>query len=214
MTAIDPVIENLAEIFGKAGAETVEDLIVAELDAALTAQFANGRANANAVTASDVVTLREFLYGMITLKQAYVGPHEMGSYMACVHPSTEYDLMVETNIGGWLDINSYAGMEKSNIMNGELGKVYGIRFVVSDKMSAAANGSSVSVKNNYLIGEECFGVVDLAGKNVDMVIKPVGSAGAYDPLNQFGTVGYKLQGFVAKNFAAARGIVIKGASNH
>lgn len=214
MTAIDPVIDNLAELFGRAGAETIEDLIVAELDAALTVQYANGLGSLNAITAADVLTMKDFLYGMITLKQAFVGPHEMGSYMAVLHPASEYDLMVETNVGGWLDVNSYQQVDKENIIKGEIGKVYGIRFLASDKMTAANNSGSVSCKNNYLLGEECFGVVDLAGKNVEMVIKPIGSAGAADPLNQYGTVGYKIAGFKAKTFAAARGLVIKSASNH
>lgn len=214
MTAIDPIVESLSELFGRAGAETIEDLIVAELNAALTVQFANSEASLNAITSQDVLTMKEFLYGMITLKQAYVPPHEMGSYMAVLHPACEYDLMVETNVGGWLDVNSYQQVDKENVIKGEIGKVYGIRFLTSDKMTAAVNSGSVSCKNNYLIGEECFGVVDLAGKNVEMVIKPTGSAGAADPLNQYGTVGYKISGYVTKTFAAARGLVIKSASNH
>lgn len=214
MTAIDPVIDSLSELFGRAGAETVEDLIIAELNSSLTAQFVNGAANVDALTAADVITMKEFLYGMISLKQNFVGPHELGSYMAILHPASEYDIMTETNVGGWLDINSYAGMDKDSILKGEIGKAFGIRFATSDKMTAANNSGSVNIKSNFLIGEECFGVVDLAGKNVDMVIKPLGSAGAADPLNQFGTVGYKIAGFKAKNFAANRGLVIKAASAH
>lgn len=214
MTAIDPVIESFAELFGRAGAETVEDLCAAQLDSTLTTQFANGEANLNAILATDVITMKEFLSGSITLKEAFVGPHEMGSYMAVLHPANEYDIMVETNVGGWLDVNSYQQTDKENIIRGEIGKVYGIRFLVSDKMTAATNSGSVSCKNNYLLGEECFGVVELGGKTVDMVIKPIGSAGAADPLNQFGTVGYKLQGFAVKTLQSNRGLVIKGASNH
>jgi len=214
MTAIDPVIESFSELFGRAGAESIEDLCAAQLDANLTVQYANGESALNNIVATDVITMREFLSGMITLKEAYVGPHEMGSYMAILHPANEYDIMVETNVGGWLDVNSYQQVDKENIIRGEIGKVYGIRFLVSDKMNSATNTNTVSCKNNYLIGEECFGVVDLEGKNVDMVVKPIGSAGAADPLNQYGTVGYKITGFAAKNFAAARGLVIKGASNH
>jgi N4-gp56 family major capsid protein len=215
-TAIDNTIENLAELFGKAGAETIEDLIVAQLDSALTVQRVNSRAANNDILASDVVTLKEFLRGSITLKQAYVKPHEMGAYMAVLHNATEYDMLSEVNPGGWLDLASYAksgGPGSKEVMEGEIGKCYGIRFVVSDKMTAAANSGSISVKNNYLIGEECFGVVELGQKSVEMIIKPSDSGGQSNPLNMFGTVGYKIKGFAAKNFAANRGLVIKGASS-
>lgn len=211
-TAIDPTVDNLAELLGKAGAETIEDLIAAELDATLTAQYANGRANANAVTATDVCTMKEFLKAMITLKKNYVGPHEMGKYMAVLHPSCEYDILAETNVGGWLDLNSYPLRDKDNVMNGEIGSVYGIRFMVSDKMTAANNASSVSVKNNYVIGEECFGVVELGSKSVEMIVKDGSSGGVANPLNMYSTVGYKIKGFKAKNFAATRGIVIESAA--
>jgi len=213
MTAIDPVMEQLSELLGKAAAESVEDLIVAELDGAMTVRYVNGQANANAVTAADVCTMKEFLKAQIALKIAFVGPHEMGKYMAILHPSSEYDILAETNIGGWLDINSYVGLDKENIINGEIGSAFGNRFVTSDKMSAAANASSISVKNNYLLGEECFGCVELGGKNFDLIVHDNESGGVANPLNQYATVGYKLQGFVAKNFAAGRGRIIKGATN-
>lgn len=215
-TAIDNTIEQLAELFGKAGAETIEDLIATELDATLTGQWANKRANDNAVLATDVVSMKDFIRAMINLKVLFVGPHEMGAYMAVLHPATEYDIISETNQGGWLDLASYAkegGTGPSEAINGEIGKCYGIRFMTSDKMNAAANAGSVSVKRNYVVGQECFGVVELGKKSVDMIIKPADTGGQANPLNMYGTVGYKIKGFVAKNFAATRGVLLKGASS-
>lgn len=218
LTAIDPVIEDLAELFGRAAAESVEDLIVAELDANLPVQYVNKRANDNAITAGDVAIMKEFLRAQINLKVNYVKAHENGSYMAIVHPSSEYDLKTETNVGGWLDTASYSGQDAKNVLTGEFGKLFGTRFMVSDKMTAANNSGSISVKKNYLIGEECFGVVDLEGKNIDMIIKSIDSGGVANPLNQYGTVGYKISGFVAKYLGGSgngtndRGYAIHAAS--
>jgi N4-gp56 family major capsid protein len=211
--AIDPVMENLVELLGKAGAETIEDLIVAELDAAMTIQRVNNRSADNSVLATDVVVMKEFIRAMVNMKAAFVGPHDLGAYMAVLHPSNEYDILTETNQGGWLDLNSYAKEGSQEPINGEIGKCYGIRFATSDKMTAADNASSVNVKKNYLIGEECFGVVELGAKSVDLITKPSDSGGQANPLNMYGTVGYKIKGFVAKNFAAGRGRVVKGASS-
>jgi N4-gp56 family major capsid protein len=46
-------------------------------------------------------------------------------------------------------------------------------------------------------GQDAFGTVELGGngKNVEIIIKPVGSSGALDPLNQRGTIGWKVKGF-------------------
>lgn len=214
MTAIDNVIEELSENLGRAAAETIEDLIVAQLDSALTIRYANGRAAANDVTAGDVIVMKEFLKAMIDLKDSYVGPHEMGSYMAVLHPSNEYDLISETNLGAWLDVRRDAGQDEKGVLSGEIGKLYGMRFLVSDKMVAATNSGSVSVKRNYLLGEECFGTVEL-GKAVELIIKPHDSGGVANPLNQYATVGYKLKGFAAKAFGSgARGRQIRGATSH
>lgn len=213
MTAIDPVLESLSERFGRAGAKTVEQLIIAELDASLTARFVNGRANADAIKATDVVVMKEFIKAMIDLKQNYVGAHEMGAYMAVLNAANEYDLISETNLGAWLHVREQAAQDKASVLDGEIGKLYGMRFVVSDLMTSTANSSSIAVKNNYLIGEECYGVVDLKGKNVELIIKDRESGGVANPLNQYATVGYKLSGFVAKNFAAGRGRLIQGATS-
>jgi hypothetical protein len=87
-----------------------------------------------------------------------------------------------------------------------------MRFMVSDKMTTETNSGSVVVKHNYLIGEECFGVVELGSKAVELIVKTSESGGQANPLNMYATVGYKIKGFVAKNFAAARGQVIKAAA--
>ncbi len=219
MTAIDGPMKEFMELFGRAGAETVEDLIAAELEDTLTQAWVpdatSGAANANddALAAADVATLKQFIKQMVALKIAYVGPHEQGKYIVVLHPAAQYDLMADVNTGGWVDVNKYVGLEQKNIMRGEIGSAYGMRFTSSDKMLSVANASAVSVKSNYILGEECFGVVDLGGKNVQIISKPHGSGGTSDPLNQIATVGYKIQGFVAKNFAAGRGRNLRCAAS-
>lgn len=203
-TAIDPVLQNLAERFGRAAAETVEDLIVAELDASGNIQYVNNRANSNAIVAGDILNHSELLEAVITQKIAYIGPHEMGNYMAVIHPACQYDLLNETAVGSWVDVNKYSGADsQGKIIRGEFGQLYGMRLLVSDKMTAADNGSSISVKNNYVIGEEAFGVVELDGDSIQMIMKPHDSGGVANPLNQFATCGYKIHGFKAKYLEAS-----------
>lgn len=213
-TAIDPVLEELSELFGRAGAETMEDLCIAELDAALTTRYVNGRLAANDVVAGDVINMKEFLKAMIDLKDSYVGAHESGKYVAVLHPSAEYDLITESNLGAWQHMREQAAQDSKGVMAGEIGTLYGMRFIVSDKMTAADNSGSISVKKNYLLGEECFGTVELGGKGVELIIKDSQSGGQANPLNMFGTVGYKIKGYVAKAFkAGGNGRQIRGATS-
>ena len=58
-------------------------------------------------------------------------------------------------------------------------------------------GNSVPVYSTLVYGQDAFGDIELGGtgKNVEIIIKPVGSSGALDPLNQRGTIAWKVKGF-------------------
>ena len=49
-----------------------------------------------------------------------------GSYVCIIHPSVSYDLMTHKD---WIDIQKYSNTVK--IYNGEIGKLYGVRFIES-----------------------------------------------------------------------------------
>lgn len=54
---------------------------------------------------------------------------------------------------------------------------------------AGADGKIVY--STLLIGENAYGVTDIQGGGLQHIVKPLGSAGAADPLNQRATVGWK-----------------------
>lgn len=60
-----------------------------------------------------------------------------------------------------------------------------------------AGASGATVFSTIVYGKDAFGCVELAGNgaNVDVILKPIGSSGALDPLNQRGTIGWKIKGF-------------------
>jgi len=227
-TAIDPVLKSLSERFGLAASKTIEALIIAELDASAAIRRVNGQANDAAMTSADVLNHKELIRAMVAQKKEFVGPHESGSYVAVLHPFMEYDLKSDSQAGSWLDVSKYNNEQQ--ILRGEFGRMYGMKLLVSDKMSSIAAGvddpnesgtslAGVSLYNNYVIGEEAFGVVELERESVRMIIKPHGSAGVNDPLDQIATVGYKIHGFAVKYFgstdsgnSAKRVIRIKAAS--
>ena len=65
------------------------------------------------------------------------------------------------------------------------------------KIVPEGRGNSVNVYGTLVYGQDAFGCVELGGNgaNVEVILKPTGSSGALDPLNQRGTVGWKVKGF-------------------
>lgn len=57
--------------------------------------------------------------------------------------------------------------------------------------------SHAPVYSTLVYGQDAFGTIELGGngKNVQILIKPVGSSGALDPLDQRGTIAWKVKGF-------------------
>ena len=60
----------------------------------------------------------------------------------------------------------------------------------------AAASSTLDVDTAFVFGDEAYATVDLgdAGANAHVIVKPAGSAGTADPLNQASTLGWKVDG--------------------
>jgi N4-gp56 family major capsid protein len=54
------------------------------------------------------------------------------------------------------------------------------------------------VASTLVFGQNAYGVVAMDNANVRSIVKPVGSAGTADPLEQAATVGWKVNDFTAK----------------
>lgn len=63
------------------------------------------------------------------------------------------------------------------------------------KMGADKKGCDVHM--SVLFGKDAYGVIDLENGALESIVKPRGSAGADDPLDQRATVGAKVTGFAA-----------------
>lgn len=218
--AIDPVLENLSERFGIAASKTIEELIVSEIANNCANQYAgatptNNYTNFASIPAAAVLSHKELIEAMIKQKAAFIGPHESGEYVCVLHPRAEYDLLADSQAGSFLDVMKYT--DNRPILNGEVGRMYGMRFLVSDKMltSVGTGQAGQDIHQSFVIGEEAFGVVELNGDSMKMIMKKHGSAGANDPLDQFATVGYKIHGFVAKYLdAGSRRVIAVNASSN
>lgn len=120
------------------------------------------------------------------------------SYVAIIHPNVKYDVMRDP---GFIDVVKYA--QSTRIMNGEIGMVGNIRFVVSTFAKVFANSgarkdpssqsnlSKYDVYSTLVLGKDAYETVEIEGEGMQVIIKPLGSAGSADPLNQRATQGWK-----------------------
>jgi len=217
-TAIDPVVNSALERLGKQGALTLDTLVLNELGANLPNQFANNKASLAQTGVNDVMTAKEILKAVVTLKKALVTPHTGNDYVSVVHVTSGGDMMNDTNIGSWVDLNKYIDPSAERPFNGEIGKVYGCRVLESQNIQSTTTGTlaGATVYANIVLGQECYGVVSLDSKNMQTFVKPQGSGGSADPINQVGTVGWKSLGFTAKYLGGGlgpeRGVQVRAGS--
>ena len=198
LTAYDPVINDSAELLGEQLGIVVDNVTRDAMIVDASTQFAGGRANANAITATDYLTVDEIRKAVRTLKgnkaRRFSGNGRSGHFVCIVDPFATYDLQSDSL---WQDVSKYSNAEQ--IYAGEIGRLFGVVFVETTEGYVANNSSSVPVHHSLIFGADAYGVIDVAGSGVlQTIIKPRGSAGTADPLDQRSTVGGKVMGYTAK----------------
>jgi N4-gp56 family major capsid protein len=116
------------------------------------------------------------------------------AYIGIVSPEGWYDLQDET---GWVPVEKYSSTMK--LLEGEVGKLGDVRFIetTNAKVFTAGGASSIDVHTTLILGAEAYGITRISGESLKNIVKPLGSAGSADPLEQRGTTGWKAT-FVAK----------------
>lgn len=187
--AFDPVVLGATEEFGAASAET-EDLVIRNgihSSNDINVYYA-GDVNSRTEIADKSFITSKIINRIATILKKNKAPTINGSYVALIHPSVSNDLR---DSEGWLDVHKYAKPEE--IYDGEIGKLHNVRFVESNNCKVYANASKggMSVYCTYFFGQDAYGEIDPEGAGKEMIIKPVNSGGAENPLNQRGSIGYK-----------------------
>jgi N4-gp56 family major capsid protein len=90
--------------------------------------------------------------------------------------------------------------------------MYGARLVETHNAGVGVGSGSVDVYRAFMFADGAYGLVELAGANLEMIAKQLGSEGSGDPLNQRSSVGYKFS-HVTKVLDANRAVEIYTASN-
>ncbi|MBQ5672366.1 MAG: N4-gp56 family major capsid protein, partial [Oscillospiraceae bacterium] len=125
----------------------------------------------------------------VTLMKKNRVPTIDGKYYAVIHPSVAFDLR---NSPGWMEAHKYAAPEE--LFNGEIGELHGCRFVENVFAPVLdgeyANKAGTVTYATYMFGKDSFGIIDPEA-GLQMIIHDKSEIGG--PLNQFSTVGFKLE---------------------
>lgn len=203
----DAILTEFAEILGDQAGDTLDKIARDVLAAGTTVTYV-GQVSRGAITTSNLITATEVRKMVRTLKNnsarrvtrmvaatTGVATEPVAqAYIGICSPDTTYDLQDET---GWVPVEKYSS--SMTIMEGEVGKLGDVRFVETPnaKVFAGAGNGGIDVHGTLIMGAEAYGISRISGASLKNIIKPLGSGGSEDPLDQRGTTGWKAT-FVAK----------------
>jgi N4-gp56 family major capsid protein len=179
MIGIDPVVAETSAVLGEQAGLTVDTVVRDVVVAGTNVLYAGGGTSASA---SKYLTGADVKKAVRALKKANAKPYEGNSYIGIIDPETASDLMDDPM---WQDVSKYNG--GTAIMDGEIGKLYGVRFIETTNVKVVSN-----IHSTMILGKDAYGVCDVEkGSTPQIIVKEAGSAGTADPLNQRSSVGWK-----------------------
>lgn len=177
-----------AEKVARNALATIDLNVSRTISATTSMRYASTASARNQITNAMKLTGDEVRKHVAKMKTLNIPTFPDGTYRAIIHPNSVYDLQGDTATGGWLDAAKYA--QPGALLNGEVGKYMGVRFIESNVMTYLGNlgATSADVYNTVFFGPEFFAFGDLQSIQSYMV-RPGGDHG--DPLAQAGLVGWK-----------------------
>ena len=211
-TTLDPILTETAELLGIQYQQTIERICRDIMVAGTTIQYASTALSRITITAAMKITKAEIQEAVRTLKTniarkitsmidfstGFNTSPVATCYIGICSPNTTYDLK---NIPGFVRVEEY-GQKKA--MEGEVGALDEVRFVETTeaKVFTGLGAGGIDVHGTLILGADAYGITRISGEAIKNIIKPLGSAGAADPLNQRQTSGWKAT-FVAKILSQA-----------
>lgn len=205
---IDPVLTEAAEVLGEQAGNSVDQLCRDVISAGTNIQWASTATQDSQVTSAMIINRSEVKQAVRNLRGNNARPVTSmidpstgwntvpvgKSFIGIVSEDTAYDL---DDAVGFIPVEKYPN--KSMVMEDEIGALANVRFIMTTnaKINAGAGASSNDVHYTLIFGKEAYAQTRISGKTLMNIVKPLGSAGTADPLNQRSTSGWKLS-YVAK----------------
>jgi len=193
LTALDNTILESAKLLGRQAGATLDTVVRNVLHSGTNVMYAEKKTDAGteevlsraALDENCVITV-ELIQRAVAKLRAQNAPTINGKYVGIVHPYVAYDLMRDPE---WIDAHKYAQPE--NLYEGEIGEIAGVRFVQTTEAKIYGNEGGLAVFGTLILGDGAYGVTEVNGGGLEIIVKQRGSSGAADPLDQRSSVGWK-----------------------
>ncbi len=200
--SIDQLLSEFADMYGEQMGVTLDVLCRDVLVAGTNVTYTGGAGSRGGITEAAAnalsATLIRLMARNLMRNNARPIPKAGGNYVAFVHPDSWNDLMGDSQIQSALQYAAARG-GANPLFTGEMFDYAGVRLLRSSNarvfgsagLSHAASNGPPAVYATVFIGEDAYGEVDYAAERARLIVKPVGSTGVFDPLDQVGSVGWK-----------------------
>ncbi len=191
LTAIDNNLVQATKLLGSQAGSTLDTITREVLNGGTNVIYSGGKSARTDLDASSLLTVDDIKKAVRLLKNQNAEKYN-GSWVGIIHPDIAYDL---TNDPAWKDVKTYS--DPSDIYEGEIGKLFGVRFVETTEAKIWAKGGKGNedgqraVYSTLILGDNAYGVTEISGGGLEHIVKQLGSAGTGDPLNQRATAGWK-----------------------
>ena len=190
LTSIDNTIVEATKLLGRQAGLTLDTVVRNVLQSGTNVTYcpkigADGTETAVTSRANLDNTCQltvDVVQQVVAKLRAQNAPTINGKYVAIIHPYVAYDLMRDKE---WIDAHKYAS--PTNLYEGEIGEIAGVRFVQTTEAKIYDGG----VFGSLFLGDGAYGVTEITGGGLQTIVKQKGSAGTADPLDQRSSVGWK-----------------------
>lgn len=182
LTSLDNTILEATKLLGRQAGLTLDTVVRDIINSGTNVHYcgdANVRDDVGPITVKDVQKV-------VAKLRAQNAPTIGGKYVAIIHPYVAYTLMRDPE---WIDAHKYAN--PTNLYEGEIGEVAGVRFVQTSEAATFAAMGDKTVYSTLVLGDGAYGVTEITGGGLQTIVKQKGSAGTSDPLDQRSSVGWK-----------------------
>ena len=190
LTAVDNNLVQATKLLGSQAGRTLDTITREVLNGGTNVLYAGeNKTSREDIAATDKLTVN-LVRRAVRILKIMNAPRIDGYYVAIVHPDCVFDLMDDPD---WKNPHQY--QDTSELYEGELGKIAGVRFVECNEakvfMKTETNGYKTDIYSTLILGDDAYGVTEISGGGLQHIVKQLGSAGTADPLNQRATVGWK-----------------------
>lgn len=186
LTSIDNTLVETTKLLGGQAGSTLDTITREVLNGGTSVMYSGGKEARKSLADGDKLTVDD-IYRAARFLKTQNAPKISGMYVAIIHPDVAYDLMRNEE---WVDVHKYSAT--TEIFEGEIGKIAGVRFVETTEAKIFAKGAGEKdVYSTLVLGANAYGVTEVTGGGLQHIVKQLGSGGTADPLNQRATAGWK-----------------------